>query len=78
MHVDLTPIFGQHRNAQAGIGFSMVLKQIDPACQGAQTAFCTPHSPRICHAEFIPMELQHSPDYVVHHLPDDELTGSDS
>ena len=28
MHVDLTPIFGQRMNAQAGIGFSMVLKKI--------------------------------------------------
>ena len=28
IHVDLTPIFGRHRNAQAGIGFSMVLKKI--------------------------------------------------
>ena len=35
-----------------------------------------PHSPRICHAELILMELQHSPDYVVHHLPDYALTGS--
>ena len=51
-------------------------KNIDPACQGAQTVFCTPHTPRICHAELIPMGLQHSPRYVVHHLPDDALTGS--
>ena len=28
MHVDLTPILGQHWNAQAGIGFSMVLEKI--------------------------------------------------
>ena len=28
MHIDLTPIFGQRRNAQAGIGFSMVLEKI--------------------------------------------------
>ena len=51
-------------------------KNIDPACQGAQTVFCTPHTPRIRHAELIPMGLQHSPHYVVHHLPDDELTSS--
>ena len=78
IHVDLTPIFGQRRNAQAGIGFSMVLKKIniDPACQAAQTVFCTPHIPRIFHAELIPMQLQRSPRYVVHHLQDNALTGS--
>jgi len=39
MHIDLTPMFGQRRNAQAGIGFSITRKNIDPACQGAQTVF---------------------------------------
>ena len=51
MHVNLTPIFGQRRNAQAeaGVGCSMVLKKnIYQACQGAPTVFCTLHAPRIC------------------------------
>ena len=46
-------------------------KNIDPACQGAQIVFCMPRSP---HAELIPMELQQSPDYAVHHLQDDAFT----
>ena len=40
---------------------------IDPACQGAQTVFCTLHTLHICHAELIPMQLHDSPSYA-HHL----------
>ena len=48
---------------------------IDPACQGAQTVFCTLHTLHICHAELIPMQLHDSPSYAHHLLPDDELRG---
>ena len=43
---------------------------IDPACQGAQTVFCTLHTFHICHAELIPMQLHDSLSYAHHLLPE--------
>ena len=48
---------------------------IYPACQGAQTLFCTLHTLHICRAELIPKGLHNSPSYVPPLLPDDELAG---
>ena len=51
-------------------------KKYRPSFPGSTDRICTPHTAHVCHAELIPMELQRSPRYVVHHLPDDALTAS--